>query len=306
MKTGSLAVFHYSDGSDAAALATAAQRAEALGYETIWYIEALRYESFACGTYMLGQTSTIEVGAGIANIYARDPMASVQGARTLEEFYPGRFIFGIGVSHDVLVREVRGHAYRKPYTTMREYLDRMDAARAVVPGDDPPTVLAALGPKMVELGGERTRGILPANCPPEHTERARKALGPDPWLITMQHAIHCEDPDQARRVARSAISFYAEAPNYYRNWFRLGFDEGDLKDGGSDRLVDALVAWGSVDAIRARIQQHFDAGATQVAVNAIGFGEGGVPIVPTVKGHELGYASAPDWALLEALAPAPR
>ncbi len=230
-------------------------------------------------------------------------MASVQGARTLEEFYPGRFIYGIGVSHDNLVSDVRGHKYQKPYSFMRDYLNKMDGAREVVPGDDPPLVLAALGPRMVELAGERTQGILPANCPPAHTERARKALGPDPWIVTMQHAIHCEDPEQARRVARSAIAFYVAAPNYFKNWFRYGFDESDLENGGSDRLVDALVAWGSVDTIRARIQQHFDAGATQVAVNAIAFEEGGVPIVPHAKGHDLAYACAPDWELLEALAP---
>lgn len=302
VKPGSLGVFLYSDAFGAAELAAHAQRAEACGYETLWYIEALRYESFACGAYLLSQTERIEIGAGIANVYARDAMATVQGARALHEFGGGRFILGLGVSHDVLVRDVRGHPYERPFSFMREYLDGMDAAREVVPGEDPPIVLAALGPRMVELAGARTRGIIPANCPPEHTKRARKALGPDAWISTMQHAVLCEDPVQARAIARNAISFYAAAPNYFKNWFRYGFDETDLKDGGSDRLVDALVAWGSLEHIKERIQLHFEAGATQVAVNAIASGEGGEPLTPQVGGHELGYASLPDWALLEALA----
>ena len=303
MKNRSLGFFFYSDGADAPVLAESARRAESIGYETLWYIEALRYESFACGAYLLGQTSRIAVGSGIANIYARDAMGVVQGARTLETMYPGRFICGLGVSHDVLVRDVRGHAYEKPYTFMREYLDRMDRAREAVPGDDPAFVLAALGPRMVQLAGRRTRGVIPANCPVEHTEATRKALGPDPWIITMQHAVLCDDPVQARAIGRSALSFYAAAPNYYRNWFRYGFDESDLADGGSDRLVDALVAWGSLDDIRRRIEQHFAAGATQVAVNAIAYGEDGSRRIPTVRGHELGYACEADWQLLEALAP---
>ncbi len=301
MKPGSLGCFLYSDAFEREELAAHAKRAEAAGYETLWYVEALHYETFACGAFLLSQTSTIEVGSGISNIYARDPMASVQGARSLHEFSGGRFILGLGVSHDVLVREIRGHAYERPYTFMCDYLDGMDAARPAVPGEDPPVVLAALGPRMVELGGARTQGILPANCPPEHTERARKALGPDPWIITLQHAVLCEDPVKARGIARNAIQFYAEAPNYFNNWYRYGFDETDLKDGGSDRLVDALVAWGSLDQIQAKIQQHFDAGATQVAVNAIAYGEGGEPLTARVKGHELGYACLPDWDLHEAL-----
>ncbi len=301
MRQGSLALFLYSDALRGAELRDAAQRAEALGYEALWYVEALHYESFACGAHLLDATERIQVGAGIANIYARDAMAMVQGARSLHEFSGGRFILGLGVSHDALVREARGHAYARPLTAMREYLDRMDQARGLLPGEDPPTVLAALGPRMVELAGERARGILPANCPPEHTERARKALGPDAWISTMQHCVLCEDPERARAIARTAIAFYVAAPNYYKNWFRYGFDESDLEGGGSERLVDALVAWGSLEQIRARIDQHFAAGATQVAVNSIRCAEDGGPLVPRVHGHEVPYACLPDWELHAAL-----
>lgn len=302
MKPNSLGFFLYSDAFTGAGLTAAAQRAEALGFETLWYVEALHHESFACGAHLIAATNTIEVGSGIANVYARDPMAAVQGARSLHDFSGGRFIMGLGVSHQNLVSDVRGHRYEKPLSFMKSYLDGMDAARKVLPGADPPLVLAALGPKMMALAGERTQGILPANCPVEHTEHARKVLGPDKWIATMQHAVLCEDADRARAIGRQALSFYAEAPNYYKNWYRYGFSEFDLENGGSDRLIDALVAWGSVDDIRKRIQAHFDAGATQVAVNAIAAGDDGKPRVPKVHGVELGYASLPDWELLEALA----
>lgn len=304
MKPGSLGMFLYSDAFTGPELTATAQRVEALGYETLWYVEALHHESFACGAHLIAATETIEVGAGIANVYARDAMAAVQGARSLHDFSGGRFIMGLGVSHRTLVSDVRGHNYKKPLTLMKDYLDGMDATRPVLPGEDPPLVLAALGPKMVALAGERTQGILPANCPVEHTERSRKILGPDKWISTMQHAVLCDDPARARAIGRRALSFYAEAPNYFKNWFRYGFSERDLENGGSDALIDALVAWGSVDDIRKRIQAHFDAGATQVAVNAIAAGDGGEPLVPKVHGVELGYASLPDWELLEALAPA--
>ncbi len=156
---------------------------------------------------------------------------------------------------------------------------------------------------MVDLAAERTQGIIPFNCPPEHTAAARAAMGPDAWLITGQHVCLCEDPDQARKVARSALAFYAEARNYYQNWYRYGFEEADVADGLSDRLVDKLVAWGSVEQIRARIEEHFDAGATQVAINAISYGSNGQPLTPKLYGQEFNYACVPDWNLLEELAP---
>ena len=303
MKKRSLGVICYSDAFTGTQLTEYAQRIEALGYETLWYVEALNYESFACGAHLLSATRTLQVGAGIANIYARDPMAALQGARSLHEFSGGRFILGLGVSHDVLVRDVRGHRYQKPLSMMRSYLDGMDAARPVVPGEDPPVVLAALGPRMLSLAGERTQGVMPFNCPPEHTAAARDRLGPDKWICTGQHLCRCEDPDQARAIARQALAFYVAAPNYYNNWFRFGFEKSDLENGGSDRLVDRLVAWGSLDHLRTRIDAHFDAGATQVVLNPIAYGSSGAPIAATIQGHELGYACLPDWNLLEALAP---
>lgn len=303
MKDRSLGVFLYSDAFTGTELADHARRVEALGFETLWYVEALNYESFACGAHLLAHTEELEIGAGIANIYARDPMAALQGARSLHEFSGGRFILGLGVSHDVLVSEVRGHVYEKPLTAMRAYLDGMDAARPALPGEDPPIVLAALGPKMLALAGERTHGVLPFNCPPEHTKAAREILGPEKWICTGQHVCLCEDPERARAIARKALAFYAQAPNYFRNWFRYGLDESDLANGGSDRLVDRLVAWGSLEDIRARIKAHFDAGATHVALNAIAYSDAGAPLTATIQGRELSYACLPDWRLLERLAP---
>ena len=134
MRDRSLGVFLYSDAFSGKDLEDTAQRVEGLGYETLWYVEALSWEIFACGTHLLASTSTLEVGAGIANIYARDPMATVQGGRSLHEFSGGRYILGLGVSHDSLVKEARGHEYRKPLTYMKQYLDRMDLARPLLPG----------------------------------------------------------------------------------------------------------------------------------------------------------------------------
>ena len=295
----SVGVFLYPDNFSGPELAEIAQRIEGLGYAAIWYPEVFNYESYTLGGYLLSQTKAITVAAGIANIYGRDPMAAVQGGRGLRAFYGKRFVAGLGVSHPSLVTGGRGHDYGKPLTTMRRYLDAMDLAREYVIGEDPPLVLGALGWKMIALAGERTDGAHPFNSPPEHTRRSREILGPHKWLCTAQHVCWTTDPGKARSAARRALEFYFVTPNHYRNWLRLGYTEADLQAGGSDRLIDALVAWGTEAQIRDRIQQHFDAGATQVILNTIEPS----PPQPKVLAGGVNYQSLPDWEALEALRP---
>ncbi|TDJ63078.1 MAG: TIGR03620 family F420-dependent LLM class oxidoreductase [Proteobacteria bacterium] len=300
MPPKSLGVFLYPDNFSALELGDFARRFEKLGYASIWYPEAMFYESFTVGGYLLSQTERIVVASGIANIYARDAMATLACSRGLQKFYPDRYITGLGVSHKSLVEDLRGHTYRKPMAAMIEYLDNMDACRPKLAGVDTPLVLAALGPKMIQLAGERSDGAHPFNSPPEHTRWARELIGPDKWICTAQHVCLTTDPALARSVARRALEFYFATPNHYRNWLRVGYDTSDLENGGSNRLIDALVAWGSEAQIRDRIQQHFDAGATQVIINTIspdgpGAGEN------AIDGHN--FQSAPHWETYERLAP---
>ena len=300
----SLGVFLYPDNFSGPELASAAQRVEALGYQSIWYPEVYYYESFTLGGFLLANTQKLTVASGIANIYGRDPMTCVQNGRSLRSFYGDRFVMGLGVSHESIVSDAHGHAYGKPLTTMRKYLQDMDRARPFLRGDDPPVVLGALGWKMIELSGEMTAGAHPFNSPPEHTRRAREILGPDKWLCTAQHVIWTTDVRAARAAARRALEFYFITPNHYRNWLRLGYSQADLEHGGSDRLIDALVAYGTEAQIRDRIQQHFDAGATQVILNTIRL----LPVddTPAILASGVNYQSIPDWTALEALKPGTR
>jgi probable F420-dependent oxidoreductase len=189
---------------------------------------------------------------------------------TLAEAYPDRFLLGLGVSHARLVEGVRGHAYRRPLAKMRAYLDAMDEAaaayRAVKPAALPPRVLAALGPKMLDLSAERTNGAHTYLVTPEHTAKARAQLGPAPWLVVEQAVVLESDPGAARAIGRRHVARYLDLPNYTNNFRRLGFTSGDTANRGSDRLVDGLVAWGSLDAVAARVNDHLAAGADQVCV----------------------------------------
>jgi probable F420-dependent oxidoreductase len=250
----------------------AAAEIEALGYGSLWIGEAPAFkEPFAHAAILLGATSSLVVGTGIASIYARDAVAMRAGAQTTGEAHPGRFVLGLGVSHAPLV-QTRGHHYGKPVTAMREYLDAMDATQYAGPAPDPavPVVLAALRPRMLELARDRTDGAHPYFVPVAHTERARAALGPDRLLIPEQMVLVETDPDVARAAARTAMALYLQLPNYTDNLLTLGYTEADIADGGSDRLVDDIVAWGTVDDVHARVQAHLDAGADHVTIQPLG------------------------------------
>jgi probable F420-dependent oxidoreductase len=249
----------------------AAAELEELGYSALWFGEALGREAFTNAGLLLAGTRKIRIATGIANIYARDPMAMAAAHKTLSEAYPGRFILGLGVSHASLVEEVRGHKYDRPVPTMRAYLDAMDAApyRSIVPPARPVRVLAALGPKMLELARDRTDGAHPYNVNPEHTAEARRILGRESSLCPEQAVLLESDPAKARQMGRTFLDFYLKAPNYTNNFVRLGFSEADFRNGGSDRLIDSIVAWGNLQAIRNRVRAHHDAGANHVCIQVL-------------------------------------
>ncbi len=269
MDLGQWGVFSFTDMLTPVQLTELAQRTEHLGYAALWYPEVLGYESFALGSFLLTQTTRLVIASGIANMYARDATAAKQGQHTLAKLSGGRFLLGLGVSHVPLVEEARGHQYRPPVATMRAYLEAMDSALylAAPPPVEPVRVLAALGPRMLALAAEKAAGAHPYFVPPEHTARAREVLGPDRLLAPEQAVVLETDPARARELARKHMSIYIGLPNYANNLRRLGWSDGDMSaDGGSDRLVDAIVAWGDVDAIVRRVGEHLQAGADHVCV----------------------------------------
>jgi probable F420-dependent oxidoreductase len=248
-----------------------AQRLEEYGYAALWLPEAVGREPFSMLGFLAGQTERLVLATGIANLYARDPMLMNAIRNTVGELAPGRFLLGIGVSHGHLVAGVRGHEYGKPVTTMRNYLEQMSQAlfMARKPEHEAPILLAALRPKMLELAGSAAQGAHPYFVPPEHTARAREILGEGPLLCPEQMVLLESDASKAREIARQSMKIYAGLPNYQNNLKWLGFEDADFADGGSDRVVDAIVAWGDEDAICARIQAHWDAGADHVCIQPL-------------------------------------
>jgi probable F420-dependent oxidoreductase len=250
---------------------------EGMGYGSLWYGEAYGKESLTQAGAFLNATERLVVGTGIANIHARDPIAAESGARTLTALHPGRFVLGLGVSHAPLVERGRGGTYSKPLATMRDYLQRMDGVAAEVEPDARPTrVIAALGPKMVDLSGSAADGSHPYLVLPQATAEQRERLGPDKWIISEQ-AVALGDEETALRRAHAHLEIYSGLPNYRNSWLRQGFDESDLVRGGSDRLKDALVAMGDADTAAARVRAHLDAGADHVLVQVLGDGHGADP-----------------------------
>jgi probable F420-dependent oxidoreductase len=249
---------------------------EELGYGAVWTGEGLgTREMYTNAAVILGGTSRIAFCAGIVNIWGRDPVTAVTATRTLMESYPGRFLLGLGISHREQVNP-RGHDYRRPVDTMRAYLDAMDAAPFVSPLPEHaaairpvPRVLAALMPAMLRLSRERADGTHPYMTTPETTARMRETLGPVPLLLPEQAFCLTRDASEARRAGRAYMSWYLGVENFRRSLLAQGFDEADLDAGGSDRLVDAIVAWGDEEVLRARVAEHLAAGASHVSVQAV-------------------------------------
>ncbi len=263
------------DQVPSAQAAELAAEIEELGYGAIWIPEAVGRDPFVMATLLLAGTSSLPVATGIANIYARDPMTMANAQRTVAEAFEGRFLLGLGVSHQHLVEGLRKHDYSRPLSHMRQYLERMHETIffAHGPQELPEMVLAALGPRMLQLSATATAGAHPYFVPPEHTAFARETMGPAAALYPEQMVILDTDAHVARELARQNMAIYLGLPNYTNNLLRLGFEQADI-DGGrgggpSDRLVDAIVVWGTPEQITARVQQHLDAGADHVGVQVL-------------------------------------
>lgn len=288
MNLGKMGVWYFFDGAPAAAAAAAAKRIEDIGYSTLWIPETVGRNALVHASWLLANTETLNLATGIANIYNREPGVSMQAQMTLAEQSGNRFMLGLGVSHKPLVEGVRGLDYGPPVKTMRTYLEAMKASpyQGIAPSEPAPTVIAALGPKMLELAASACAGAHPYFSSPEHTAMARKIMGEGPLLCVEQKVILEADADKARALARPVASIYTGLPNYRNNWLRMGLNESDFEDGGSDRFIDTTFAWGTTEAIKDRIQQHFDAGADHVCIQ---------PVNPNGKFGDL------HWEALEAL-----
>jgi probable F420-dependent oxidoreductase len=245
----------------------AAREFEALNFPATWIPESLGSKDVLVHSgLLLANTSKSVLATGIANIHARDPMAMANGAKALGDAYPNRFVLGIGVSHAPSV-QMRGGDYSNPLQQMTQYLDAMEAAQYAAPQPETPVplVLAALGPKMLELAAERTDGGHPYFVPVEHTPIARRHLGADACLATEVTAVWTTDRSAGLEIGRGFAKNYLVLPNYANNLKRLGWAQADI-DNASDKLVEAVVAIGDVDAIVKRVRDHLDAGADHVCV----------------------------------------
>jgi probable F420-dependent oxidoreductase len=265
---GKLGVWAFLDELSGPEAAAFARRVEDWGYGTLWLPEAMGRDSFTFICYLAAHTEKLVFATGIANIYARDAMSMNALRNTLAELFPNRFVLGMGVSHAPLVADIRGHDYGKPVSTMRSYLEAMDSAPflSAPPQEPAPIVLAALRQNMLKLSAEQTQGAHPYFVPPEHTARAREVLGPQAWLCPEQMVLLETDAATARGIARKHMATYLNLPNYRNNLKELGFVDNDFEDGGSNKLVDAIVAWGDEGSIRKRLQAHWDAGANHVCI----------------------------------------
>ena len=261
-----------------------AQRLEAAGIDSVWLAELFGREPFAAAGSLLANTSTLKVGTAIANIYARDAVAAAAASATLAELSGERFELGLGVSNRGL-NESRGHGWTAPVPRLTTYLETIGATKLTLPPTHYPIHVAAHGPKMLEAAAANADGVFTYLMNTEHTARTRDGVGTDTLVTPMTMCLLCEDSDQARSLARKAIGYYTGLDYYHRAWRTLGFDDADFANGGSDRLVDAIVAWGSIDDIRRRLVEQQAAGTDRVVV---------IPLNPAGGGN-------PDWNLLQQL-----
>jgi probable F420-dependent oxidoreductase len=249
-----------------------AREIESLGFGSLFIPEVTGKECLTQSMAYLNATERLVVGTGIANIHVRIPSAAETGARTIKALYPGRFILGLGVSHAPLVEHGMGGTYAKPLATMRSYLEKMAAVpEAIEPGAGRPVrLLAALGPKMIELSGTDADGAHPYLVLPSQTRVTREILGPDKWIVSEQAVAVGGTAEEQLKWAHGHLNVYSTLPNYRNSWLRQGFDESDLVPGGSDRLARALVGMGSVEQAAASVQAHLDAGADHVVLQVLG------------------------------------
>lgn len=267
-----IGVWWSSDAWSMPAAQEVAREIEELGFGSLFLPEVVGKECLTQSAAFLAATDRLVVGTGIANIHVRIPSAAEAGARTLTALYPGRFVLGLGVSHGPLVEGMLGGTYTKPLATMRGYLDKMAALpEQIEPGvGRPPRLLAALGPKMIELSGTHADGAHPYLVTPEHSKVTREILGPDKWVVSEQAVSITGDDANQLANAHSHLEVYSGLPNYRNSWLRQGFDESDLVRGGSERLARALVGMGTAEQAAAKVTAHLDAGADHVVIQALG------------------------------------
>ncbi len=253
-------------GADPAATAAAVERA---GFTSLWIGGGnATPDAFTLLKPLITATNALIVATGIANIWAWEPAAMRAEASALAGEFPGRFILGLGVSHEQLVSSL-GYTYQKPLEKMEKFLDELDhPAGHAADSQLPPVVLAALGPKMLTLSAEQTEGAHPYFTPPEHTAYARSVLGASPLLVPEQALSLAADPAEGRAAGRAYAQRYLRMPNYTRNLRRFGFTDDDFADGGSDRLIEAIIPSG-IQAVRARVREHLDAGADHVLLQPL-------------------------------------
>ncbi|WP_046301752.1 LLM class F420-dependent oxidoreductase [Mycobacterium sp. UM_Kg27] len=247
---------------------------ERLGYGAIW-VGGSPAADLAFVEPLLAATSTLQVATGIVNIWSAPAAQVAESYHRIESAYPDRFLLGIGVGHSEATAE-----YRSPYAALTDYLDALDDA--AVPNSR--RVLAALGPKVLQLAAERSAGAHPYLTTPEHTASARELVGPSVFLAPEHKVVLSTDATAAREVGREAVGFYLRLSNYVNNWRRLGFSERDVRAPGSDRLIDAVVAHGTADEIAARLDAHLDAGADQVTIQVLGGWKNLLPTLTELAG----------------------
>jgi probable F420-dependent oxidoreductase len=306
MQLGSRGIWASLEALDLPARIDAAQRLERLGYSTLWQPMALQRDLTIVTSQILAETSELILATGIIPLFERIPAVMAAAHRTLDEQSGGRFLLGLGVSHPPIVEQMHGLVYGPPLTSMREYLDAIDRGPDMsiflppeldpkaAPSDAPPVqtgpprVLAALGPKMLALSRDRAQGAHPYFMPPAHTRDAREILGPNPFLCPEVKVVFETDPTKARSAARAAGATNIALENYRKTWRRYGFEDHDFENGGSGRLIDGTVAWGTQTQIETFLQSHLDAGATQICIHFV---------------HPDGMGAGLDWRAVEAMAP---
>ena len=282
-------VWFFTEAMDSDHAIAFAQKVESLNYSALWLPETTGRDPFSHISMLLANTERLVFATGIVNIHHRHPGVTKQAATTLAEMCQNRFLLGLGVSHAPLVEGLRQLDYSKPLSAMRNYLTAMKNSpyTSVPPSEDPPCVLAALGPRMMELAAELTDGAHPYWTTPEHTAQARELLGEDKMLCVEQKVAFTTDKEVAYQTVRTELARYIHLPNYRNNWKRLGFSEEEI-DETSDRFIDELVAWGTLDQINERLNEHEEAGASHICIQPLAV-------------H--GQFGNPHWEALEALSP---
>jgi probable F420-dependent oxidoreductase len=266
VNVGRVGIWAVSGSWQGPAGAEAAAELDELGFGALWLGRSSG--DLRAVTDLLEVTRRLVVATGIVNVWTEPAGPAAQAFAAASRAYPDRVLLGIGAGHKHMVEAATGQQYERPYHRVESYLDELDAAEPPVPRDG--RALAALGPRMLALAGRRSLGAHPYLVTPEHTRLAREILGPGPLLAPEQTVVLELDPDKARTAARQMVSRYFITPNYTNNWLRLGFDPDDFAGAGSDRLIDALVAWGDVETVRARVDEHHQAGADHVCVQVVG------------------------------------